>query len=1259
MRVQRTIKQQIIILVLVVGVIQTSFNQVVYPSRNVPPPNLSGDLKSQSSSTLLSTFDQTRFERISPSDGLSHPNVLGIMQDHLGFMWFATTNGLNMYDGYTFSVYRNKPGDRTTLDFDDLEVIFEDSDNILWVGGAGGVDRLDRTSEKFSRLDEYGQVFSILESQDGILWAGFWHGLYGYNRDSGEILYSYPSKLNDRLDPDENLQGFIRAIDEDSQGNLWLGTEYGLYYFDRETNQFTRFAHDPENPASLIHDRVYTVFVDSQERVWAGTQGGLDRLSKERGDFIHYAFDPGVTDNINTDTITSILEDESGSLWVGTDHGLVYLDPIQNQYYRFLHNPDSHSTLSDNVVYSLFEDRTGLIWIGTRNGISLYNPRANIFQINHHPQDLTHFKLTQSDNTPQKPFSEMGIEALLEDQQGNMWLGTRNGGLFWVNSDSGEIRTYQTDPAEQDDLPGNHISAIYQDHGGTIWVGTGNGWLEQYDPTTDELIPVEKFTARIVSLNQDQDGNLWIGTHTRGIASLEPNQGTLTIYKYVDPAQFAGSDVFSSHIITSIFVDHQGRPWVGTYLGGINVWLGDEIIHYEHNPDNQNSLSHNFVMSFYEENEEDKHIMWVGTMGGGLNRFDMVSEKWTHYTTEDGLADDIITCILGDASGNLWMSTPKGLTKFDPEQETFWNLTESDGVPGGSVLPGACLSRTDLTMAFTTPNSIITFDPAQVSVNPGIPPLVITTLEVNGQAIHKNIPSDLEVRLSYDENNLVIKFAVLDYASPEKNSFAYRMVGVDKNWINAGTLHQVNYLDLNPGTYTFNLRGSNSNGIWNENGLALQLSIAPPFWKTAWFLGLAGLLLLAGAYTGYRMRMHQVELQRLELESQVRERTEEINRRKKEIEALYQADENLHRHLDLDNVLQALVDTAIDILNADKGSLLCWDENKANLLIRASRNFHPETIENTRIPRGSGVVGQVAETGETITVEDASNDPRVTLSITEVEGIRAFIQVSIKTGDEVFGVFSVDYAQPRKFSEDEKRLLLSLAQRAAIAIQNAQNYERAQELAASKERSRLAHELHDAVTQTLFSASLIAEALPRLWERDPEKGRQRLVKLRQMSRGALAEMRALLLELRPAALLETTLEYLLKQLGEAVMGRENISVDITVNGEAKLPTDVHIALYRIAQESLNNVVKHAHASKVDITLDYSFEEIGNLIGIELRICDDGCGIQTGDLSSERLGLHIMRERADSISAILNIDSKPDQGTCITVQWAADRSNHEP
>jgi signal transduction histidine kinase len=376
----------------------------------------------------------------------------------------------------------------------------------------------------------------------------------------------------------------------------------------------------------------------------------------------------------------------------------------------------------------------------------------------------------------------------------------------------------------------------------------------------------------------------------------------------------------------------------------------------------------------------------------------------------------------------------------------------------------------------------------------------------------------------------------------------------------------------------------------------------------------------------------------------------EADRRMQELEALYHADEELLQNLSLDQVLQALVDVAADIFQADKSSLMIWDAQREKLVVGAACGFSPETMDSMVFDLGEGIVGHVATSGQPSVVEDSTAVPDVARWITQAEAIRAFMHVPVKIEGQIFGVFNVSYLQPRRFGEDELRLFIALGQRAALAIQNAQLHEQSQQAAVWQERQRLARELHDAVTQTLFSASIIAEVVPRLWERDPEMARQRLDELRELTRGALAEMRNLLMELRPSAIAEAELHDLLRQLASAFTGRTRIPIEVNANIDCLLPPDVKVALYRIAQEALNNVAKHAHASHVKIEMDCQDQEL------RLAIRDDGRGFDPQGMPSDRLGLGIMHERAAAIGAALHIESRPQDGTQIEVVWPKDTSS---
>ncbi len=370
----------------------------------------------------------------------------------------------------------------------------------------------------------------------------------------------------------------------------------------------------------------------------------------------------------------------------------------------------------------------------------------------------------------------------------------------------------------------------------------------------------------------------------------------------------------------------------------------------------------------------------------------------------------------------------------------------------------------------------------------------------------------------------------------------------------------------------------------------------------------------------------------------------EAAQRTMQVEALYHADQELYLHLDMDGVLTTLVNVAVETLKADKSMLLVWNEAHTHLHPGASRGFRPDTLERLTFAPGQGLVGQVATERRPVTIQDTTADRRVDWQITYPEGIRSFIHVPIVLDDEVFGVFNVSYGEPFAFGDEDVRLILALAQRAAAAIQNARLYAQAQQAATLEERQRLARELHDAVTQTLFSASIIADVLPQLWKVNPQEANHRVDELRDLTRGALAEMRTLLLELRPKALLDTPIGELLQQLGEAIVGRARVPVTVAAQSGDKLPVNVKVAFYRIAQEALNNIAKHAGATQVNVTLRYDGETA------RLCICDDGVGFLVDQLLPDNLGLRIMHERSAAVGATLDIASAPGEGTTVTAVW---------
>ena len=1189
-----------------------------------PDPQTSADLPSPS----------IRFERISIQEGLSFSVVQAILQDRQGFLWVGTDRGLNKYDGYQFTVYRNDPADPRTLSNDAVHALYEDSHGELWIGTGAGLDRLDRTTDTFVHYrDGLPEVWisNMHEDRSGTLWVGTDTGLYRFNPDTQKFTLSPP-------------RWTVTGIAEDVEGQLWVSGSAGVYLFDPQTGQ--------GSPTRLGAQSLNAICIDAKGDLWVGAGDGLRRFDSSTQAFVLYQHHPDDPHSLINDRVTALFEDSAGRLWVGTEGGLDVLDQEQNRFVHYQYDPYNPHSLGDNLVLSLYEDRSGVLWVGTLRGLSKYSWAANRFTLYTRLPDVPTGTGRPIEVSGLQMLSDDRVTAVHQDHKGDLWVGTYQGGLNRLDRAAGTLTVYRRGPAASNTLSSDMVRAIYEDRSGTLWVGTGSG-LDRFEPDSGTFIRgwgLGLFTSEeVFAIAEDHTGMLWVGT-AANLYSLDRELGSFKSYQQLG---------LIHPTVWSILADEAGLLWVGTAGDGLYQWDGTQLTSYqprqergtEYQPkaSDLRSLGRAYVLAIYTDLAVDSGAVWVGTETSGLFRFDRATpgEGITRYTVKDGLPGDRVSCILGDANGFLWLGTNKGISRFDPGSKTFRNYDARDGLQSGEFIEGFRSSRGE--MFFAGLGGLNAFYPEQIKDNLLPPPIVITALRLLNEAEPIDLPADGRIELSYPQNDLSFEFAALDYHAPSKNQYACRMEGVDSDWVGLGTRHYADYTNLTPGNYVFRIKGTNNDGVWNEEGPTLSITIRPPFWGTWWFLSLVGLVLLVSGYSAYRIRIRRIEAQRNELENQVKERTDEINQRRKELEALYQADENLYQHLDLDQVLQALIDTALHLLNADKGSVLCWDDKKENLVIRAARNFQPQTIANTRIPLGKGIAGKVAQSGVTAIVEDTAQDASVTHSIVQPENIRAFIQVPVKVENEVFGVFSADYTSPRSFKEDEIRLLLALAQRAGIAIQNARLYEQSHQLAVLEERSRLARELHDAVTQTLFSASLIAEVLPQLWQRNRDEALRRLEELRQLNRGALAEMRTLLLELRPAALEKAELHDLLRQLAEALRSRAGLAVVVEADKACTLPTDVKVAFYRIAQEALNNVVKHARANQVNVRLRC---ENG---AVELEVVDDGQGFDPAEVPTEHHGLRIMRERAEAIGGQFQVKSKPGYGTQVLVTWTAAES----
>jgi signal transduction histidine kinase/ligand-binding sensor domain-containing protein len=1205
-----------------------------------------------------------RFERYSLEQGLSESAVPCILQDNKGFMWFCTQDGLNRYDGYEFVVYEHDPEDPNTLGSNFIQSLYEDPSGALWIGtNGGGLSRLDRTSApgpgpgqfthyQYDPEDPYtlssNVVLSIFEDREGILWIGTdGGGLNKLDRDTGQFVRFQ----HDPQDPQSLSHNAVQTIYEDREGALWIGTDGGgLNRLDRDTGRFVRFQHDPQDPHSLADNAVQAILEDREGVLWIATNGGgLDQLDRESapgpgtGRFIHHQNDPNDPHSLSDDAVWAIYEDSVGVLWIGTLGG--GLDSYDRESERFVHHrndPGDPHSLSNDHVWSIYEDRTGGLWIGTFGG-----------GVNRLDREMDKFRHYQADPSDPNSLSENVVWSIYEDREGMLWIGTNGGGLNRLDrasaSEAGEDQFihYQSIPTDTRSLSHNVVWSIHQDEEGVIWVGTSTG-LDRFDRERTQGPDAGQFVHYpadpVFTIHQDRERLLWIGTWGGGLGRFDRETEQLTFYQN-DPADIHS---LSDNNVLSILQDREGVLWVGTFNGGLDRFdrETERFVHYQNDPDDPSSLSDNIVLDIHQDREGN---LWVATGGGGLNKLDRETMTFSHYTEKDGLPNDTVYGILEDdvspAKGgpNLWLSTNRGVSRFNLQDETFRNYDVGDGLQSNEFNQGACHRSHSGEMFFGGVNGFNAFYPEQVKDNSHVPPIVLTRLTQAGEDVDAGAPVEglTEARFKWPRNFFEFEFAALNYAQPEDNQYAYILEGFDSDWVKAGTNRIGRYTNLPGGTYTLRMKGSNNDGVWNEEGLAVKVTVVPPVWERWWFRGIIALVLLGGAFSAYRLRVRSVEARSRELESQVADRT-------KELAALNAVTSAVNRSLDLQSILDDALEMTLQVTETEGGGVYLLDEKDGVLTIAAHRGFDPEFVsEIDRLQAGEGFSGYVLQSGQSLVAEDISADERLTRMAAREQGFHSLVCVPLGSKGEVLGtLFAVSYAS-RQFGEQDIQLLTSIGSQIGVALENARLFEQAQQLAVVEERQRLARDLHDSVTQALYGMTLYSEAATEeLSLRHLDIVGQYLGELQHTAQEALAEMRLLIYELRPSILEEEGLVAALQTRLLAVEGRAGLKTQFTIEAKDRLQPEVEEGLYRIAREALNNTLKHAQASTITLHLHHAPQE-GK---VTLEILDDGVGLGPETASAKGgLGLSAMAERAAELGGQLTVENAPQGGTRVLVE----------
>jgi len=733
--------------------------------------------------------------------------------------------GLDKFDRSRniFSHYRHDPDDSTSISSDFIWNIHEDKKGNLWIGtDGGGLDKFDYQENIF----------------------------HHYQSDSNE-----QNSISD---------DHIYAILEDRQGNLWIGTSHGLNRYNYKTGSFSQSFIDVSNRKHLEEAYITCLYEDQQGILWIGTEGdGLNKFSLLTGELTHYKSDSGSKQSISNDYVTSIYEDNAGILWIGTEDGLNIFHRESGIFEGVRKDVNNLQSISDDGILSIYEDRSGILWVGTiSGGLNMLDregkPFNHIFRSTHTPDVLTNNH----------------VYSFCEDRNGHIWVGTIKG-LNLYDPITGLNKHFLHDPGDPGSIINNSCWTVLEDASGTIWVGTEEG-LDRYQPQTNSFAhfipnPENEYNGGINAIYiifQDRDYVIWVGT-SEGLLLFDAEAGVFSKLDLKDEI----SNILSEVLIITLFEDRYNYLWVGTETDGLFVIdpARTKIERYLPSSEDPNSINTKAIMSVYEDKAGN---IWIGTFGSGLNRFDRETGKFTFYTTMAGLPNDVIYGILEDRWGNLWLSTNKGLSKFDSRNDEFKNYDVRDGLQSNEFNSGANYQNPAGMMFFGGVNGYNMFYPDSIKDNIHVPPVVLTDFQLFNKSVgiaedsplSKSITETETIELFYDDYVFSIEYAALNYNLSAKNQYAYMLEGFESDWNYVKNRRLATYTSIPHGSYTFRVIGSNNDGVWNTEGAALNIIIHPPYWQTGWFRFIIISLLLSFGILIHKLRTRIIKRRSEKLE---------------------------------------------------------------------------------------------------------------------------------------------------------------------------------------------------------------------------------------------------------------------------------------------------------------------------------------------------------------------------------------------------------
>ena len=812
-----------------------------------------------------------QFKHLNTSDGLSQSSVIAMEQDNLGRMWLGTRDGLNLYDGSSFKIFRNLPADSTSISNSDILCIKEDSEGYIWIGTYNGLNRYDPRKDSFKRFYHYNDnnslcdnsIWAIEETSDGKIWIGTSNGLSIYDKKDNHFTNFSEKGTKHKGNLPSN---FVLNIKQANNGTIWLGTSKGFckaIVDNQNQYEFQLFRSNFGKSEPFVQ----TLSVCDENTICVGTKNnGVLKF-----DLISERFLSAKVLNQNED-VRAIVPGESGQLWIGTSHGMISLQ-VNGTSEQVQYDSNEQNGLSHNYIKSLFKDAKGSIWIGSYyGGIDIWDTSNNNF-------------VNFNESTGKYRLSHKVVSSIAEDDQQNLYFGTEGGGITIFNIANGKTQYISTSNSKI--LESDNIKSLLLD-GDVLWVGTFNKGIETYNiakKTYDTSFISDALnkalgSSGIYTIKKGLNNDIWIGSFGKGLWRYNTTDLSFTNFKK-DPET---GQSLSSNRIRSLIVDKGSNIWVATQSGlnllplydGSYSNSGLKRFFY----DEQTGSGEDILTVF----QDTKGVIWVGIRAKGLFRFDGKKFKKVPIETTSDITS--IYAILEGENNTLWMSSNYGLVKFNVGKNTFVSYSEKDGLVGNEFSNGAALKQGQSKFYFGGPHGVASFDAQQITRNDHSPQVILTDFKLKNQSVlvgenngilKQGMPFTNAINLEYDNTNFSINFSIPNYINPKSNQYKYRILGLEDNWT-LSNQSSVNYTIQRPGDYVFQVKGANNDGIWNEHPTSLNINVKPAPWLTKWAIALYVLAILGTVFWLVSIIRSKTKLKhKLQLEHIESERNKELN----------------------------------------------------------------------------------------------------------------------------------------------------------------------------------------------------------------------------------------------------------------------------------------------------------------------------------------------------------------------------------------------